>query len=306
MSSIDLRMLRYFIAVAEEGHLTRAAVRIGIQQPPLSQQIRQLEAELGATLFRRLPRGMALTEAGQALLVEARALFAQFESTLDSVRGVARGEMGHLAIGFTESASLHPFVPRVLRAFREAAPEVALHAGEDNTPALVRALHDKRLDGAFIRSPVAQTQGLVIEPILTEEMVAAFPSGHPLSRRGSRSIRLEALAGEPMLLLHRTDGPGFYDLIIAACQSAGFSPQVVQETEKNLPTLTLVAAGLGVAIMPASMQYVGLEGVSYRKITGAPGLRAPLHLAWREDADSAALLRLIGIARGIQTQQRAG
>jgi len=298
MSSIDLRMLRYFIAVAEEGHLTRAAARIGIQQPPLSQQIRQLEAELGVTLFTRLPRGMALTEAGQALLEQAGALLTQFEATLDGVRGVARGEMGHLAVGFTESASLHPFVPRVLRAFREAAPEVSFHAGEDNTPTLVRALHEKRLDAAFIRSPVAQTEGLVIEPMLTEEMVAAFPAAHPLPRRGRRSVRLEELAGEPLLLLHRTkDGPGFYDIIITACQTAGFSPRIVQETEKNLPTLTLVAAGLGVAIMPASMQYVGMEGVSYRRINGAPGLRAPLHLAWREDADSGALQRLIGIAR---------
>jgi DNA-binding transcriptional LysR family regulator len=299
MSSIDLRLLRYFIAVAEEAHLTKAAQRLGIQQPPLSQQIRVLENELGVTLFTRLPRGMALTEAGHMLLDEARGIFARLDSAVAGVRGVARGELGHLAVGFTESASLHPFVPRVLRAFREAAPDVGFAVEENNTPDLVQAIHDKRLDAAFIRSPISNVEGLVIETLLVEEMIVALPAAHRLARARSKGVALAALAQDPFILIHRPNGPGFYDTIISACQAAGFCPNVIQETHKNLSTLSLVAAGLGVSIIPASMHHVEIEGVVYRRICGAPALRAPLHLAWRSVHTSGALARLIALARAL-------
>jgi len=297
MSSIDLRLLRYFVAVAEEGHLTRAAARLGIQQPPLSQQIRVLEQELDVVLFTRLPRGMALTEAGKVLLDEARGIFDRLDSAISGVRGVARGELGRLAVGFTESASLHPFVPRVLRAFRADAPEVRFVVEENNTPDLVQAIHDQRLDAAFIRSPVSNVEGLSIETVLTEDMILALPAAHPLAQRGDQCISLSALVAEDFILIHRPNGPGFYDAIIAACLNTGFSPRVIQETHKNLSTLSLVAAGMGVSIIPASMRHVEMEGVAYRWIAGAPALQAPLHLAWRTSNTSGALRRLIALAR---------
>ena len=133
MSSIDLRLLRYFIVVAEEGHLTKAAQRIGIQQPPLSQQIRALENELGVTLFRRMPRGMELTESGQALLIDARLILEQVNTTIEGVRRISLGESGRLAVGFTESAALHPFIPAVIRAFRQKSPGVIMAVEESNT-----------------------------------------------------------------------------------------------------------------------------------------------------------------------------
>lgn len=291
---IDLRLLRYFIAVAEEGHLTKAAQRIGIQQPPLSQQIRVLEKELGVTLFNRLPRGMELTDSGVALLADARAILAQLESTVAGVRRIAEGKMGRIAVGFTESASLHPFVHAVIRAFRAAAPDVALKVEETNTHELVEALRQKRLDLAFVRSPVGDASGLTMETMLVEEMVAALPVDHPLAAGGrKKSIALAALAEESFIMTRRPSGPGLYDTIIAACHAAGFSPRVMQESSKNLSTLSLVAAGLGVSVIPASLTRVNAEGIAYLKLNDAPELKAPLHLAYREGGISgaAALMR---------------
>lgn len=305
--NIDLRLLRYFIAVAEEGHLTKAAQRIGIQQPPLSQQIRVLEKELGVTLFNRLPRGMELTESGAALLADARAILAQLESTVAGVRRIAQGKMGRIAVGFTESASLHPFVHAVIRAFRAAAPDVALTVEETNTAELVEALRQKRLDLAFVRSPVGDASGLTLEPMLVEEMMAALPVDHPLAGNGRRkSIALASLAGESFIMTRRPSGPGLYDTIIAACHAAGFSPRVMQESSKNLSTLSLVAAGLGVSVIPASLTRVNAEGIAYLKLNDAPELKAPLHLAYREDgvAGAAALMREEALKLSAQHKRR--
>jgi len=288
--AIDLRLLRYFIAVAEEGHLTRAAQRVGIQQPPLSQQIRLLERELGVTLFHRLPRGMELTESGTALLADARALLAQLDATVAGVRRIAQGKMGRIAVGFTESASLHPFVPSVLRAFRAVAPDVALTVEETNTTALVESLRAKQLDVAFVRSPVGDASGVVMETVLEEDMVAVLPAAHRLAADQDRQcIALAELAEESFIMTRRPSGPGLYDTIIAACRAAGFSPQVGQESRKNLSTISLVAAGLGVAVIPASMTHVNAEGIRYLMLTDAPTLRAPLHLAYREGETSGAV-----------------
>lgn len=298
MSSIDLRLLRYFIAVAEEGHLTKAAQRIGIQQPPLSQQIRALENELGVTLFNRLPRGMELTESGHALLIDARIILSQVDSTVAGVRRIARGELGRIAVGFTESASLHPFVPSVIRAFRDVAPDVALTVEESSTTDLVALLSQNRIDVAFIRSPVGDVSDITIEMMMVEQMIVALPSGHPLVRNKRRkSVPLAALAEEIFVLNRRPSGPGLYDTIIAACRAAGFSPRVEQEARKNLSTLSLVAAGLGISIIPASMRHVELESVAYLNIEDAPDLKAPLHLAYRDNDQSGAVKRFIGEAR---------
>src|SRR5215210_9222452 len=147
--AMELRHLRYFIAVAEEGHITRAAERLGIQQPPLSQQIRALEAELQVQLFRRKPRGVELTQAGQVLFAEAKAVLQQVEHAVAAARRTANGEAGRIGLGFTSSASFHPFVPRAIRSYREAHPLVALTLEENGTGELVDALAQERLDAAF-------------------------------------------------------------------------------------------------------------------------------------------------------------
>jgi len=304
MPSIDLRLLRYFIAVAEEGHLTKAALRIGIQQPPLSQQIRALEKELGVTLFNRLPRGMELTASGHALLVDAQAILAQVEASIAGVRRIAQGERGRLALGFTESAALQPFIPAVIRAFRLVAPEVVLSVEESNTTELVEALRQKRLEIAFIRSPVGNAEGLKTETMLVEKMILALPASHVLAGKRRKSVALRALAEERFILNRRPSGPGLYDTIIAACRVAGFSPQIEQEARKNLSTLSLVAAGMGISIIPASMRHVVLDEVIYLDISDAPELRAPLYLAYLDAPLSGAAQRMIEQARKCSRKMR--
>src|ERR1051325_2943031 len=176
---MELRHLRYFVAVAEEGHVTRAAQRLGIQQPPLSQQIRGLETELDVQLFHRQPRGVSLTQAGEALLAAARTILRQVEHAVIATRRAARGESGRIGLGFTSSASFHPFVPRVIRDYRESHPLVAFALEESGTTELVEALVAERLDAAFVRSPIGRAaEGIAVHSVLEEPMVAALPAGH--------------------------------------------------------------------------------------------------------------------------------
>lgn len=293
---MELRHLRYFVAVADEGHITRAAERLGIQQPPLSQQIQALERELDAQLFRRKPRGVELTPAGRALYDEARAILARAEEAVAATRRAAQGEAGRIGIGFTSSASFHPFVPRAIRAFREAHPLVALALEESGTIELVEALRARAIDAAFVRSPVGESADLSVEPLFDEPMVAALPSGHPLSGVANM-LPLAALAGEGFILYRRPVGPGLHDAIIAACDRAGFSPKIGQEAPRMLSTLSLVAAGLGVTVVPASMSRLEAEGVVYRPIDPSAQLTAPLNLAYRRDEISAAVRRFVALVQ---------
>jgi DNA-binding transcriptional LysR family regulator len=300
---MELRHLRYFAAVAEEGHITRAARRLGIQQPPLSQQIRALEGELQVRLLQRKPRGVELTQAGQAFLAEAQAILRQVEHAVTTARRTARGEAGRLGLGFTSSASFHPFVPQAIREYRDAHPLVALSLEESGTGELVDALLAERIDAAFVRSPigeraVGQTAGIAVHSLLDEGMVAALPAGHARARGGAaRPLALAELAAETFILYRRPLGPGLYDAIIAACQRAGFSPDIGQEAPRMLATLSLVAAGLGVTLVPQSMRRLRVHGVVYRPLDRESGLLAPLNLAFRRDESAAAALGFIALVR---------
>jgi DNA-binding transcriptional LysR family regulator len=293
---MELRHLRYFVAVAEEGHVTRAAERLGIQQPPLSQQIRALETELDAQLFHRKPRGVELTPAGRAFFDEAKAILARVGDAVAATKRAARGEAGRIGIGFTSSASFHPFVPRAIRAFRERHPLVALTLEESGTTELVDALRSEAIDAAFVRSPVGESADLTVRPLLEEPMVAALPSGHPLSGTGN-PLPLAALAGEIFILYRRPVGPGLHDAIIAACDRAGFSPQIGQEAPRMLSTLSLVAAGLGVTLVPKSMSRLQVEGVAYRGLDPSAQLTAPLNLAYRRSEISEAVRRFVALVQ---------
>ncbi len=304
---MELRHLRYFIAVAEEGHITRAAGRLGMQQPPLSQQIRGLERELDVQLFRRKPRGMELTDAGRALLSDARAILAHIDHAFTSTRRTARGEQGRIAVGFTSSAPFHPFVPRVIRAFREAFPLVSLTLEESGTTELIGDLREERVDAAFIRTPVADPSGLVVDRLLEETMLVALPSQHVLAqaKRGDAGVALKRLASETFIVYRRHTGPGLYDAIIAACHAAGFSPLVGQEAPRIVATLNLVAAGLGLSIVPASLQRMQMDGVTYRRLTGAAQPKAPLHLASRRGETSSVLRQFLAMVRQTAKTYRA-
>lgn len=278
---MELRHLRYLVAVADEGHVTRAAERLGIQQPPLTRQIRALETELGVVLFERLPRGVRLTEAGRIIVEAARDVLERAGRLPEIARRAARGEQGRLAVGYTSSGAFHPFVAQQIRAFRAARPGVQLVLAEDGTPELVQGLGDERLDAAFVRSTVGDASSLVVEPLLEEEMVAALPAEHGLAARGR--IRLADLAAETFIFYRRPTGPGLYDAIMAACLAAGFSPTVGQEAPRMSSTLGLVASGLGVSIVPAAMARMNMENVAFAQLDGAAGLCAPLLLATRRN-----------------------
>ncbi len=292
---MELRHLRYFVAVAREGHITRAARKLHMQQPPLSQQIKALEAEIGTALLVRHPRGVSLTDAGRSFLADAESVLAQVEHAAARARRTARGETGRIAVGFTTSAPFHPLVARAIRTFRTDRPDVSFVLEETGSGELLTSLREERLDVAFIRSGLAEGQGLAVHALLQEEMAAALPARHRLARRPHLS--LTDLAAETFILYRRPDGRGLYDLIVAACAAAGFSPQVGQEAPRIVSTLNLVAAGLGITIVPASLSRLPLEGVTYRLLKGRPVLRVPLNLARRADERSAATLGFVDLVR---------
>jgi len=291
---MELRHLRYFVAVAEHGHITRAAESIGIQQPPLSQQIKALEDELGVQLLRRRPRGVELTDAGAAFLERARIILGEVDRAFASTRRTARGEEGRVVVGFTSSAPFHPFVPRVIRMFREASPHVSLVLEESGSSELVQGLHNEIIDAAFIRSPVADVVNLQVTPLLDEPMVVALPTGHGLAG-DAMPLALGELANQTFILYKRPGAPGLYDSIITACRGAGFSPRVGQEAPRIVSTLNLVAAGLGVSVVPESLRRLQMDGVVYRELAKDSHLTAPLILACRRGENSAAVQRFIDL-----------
>ena len=300
---MELRHLRYFMAVAEEKHVTRAAERLGMQQPPLSQQIRALERELDVQLFRRLPRGVEPTAAGLAFLSDARAIVAQIDRAVATAKRTARGEQGRIAVGFTSSAPFNPFVPRVIRAYREAFPLVALMLEEGGTTELIEALRHERIDAAFVRTPLADRAGLVVQSLLEEPMVLALPRGHALARKksASKALSLTALAGETFVIYRRPNGPGLHDAIVSACNAAGFSPRIGQEAPRIGSTLNLVAAGLGISLVPESLQLMRMDGVAFRRLAGAVQPKAPLYIAARRNEASAAVRKFLEFARRAAT-----
>lgn len=299
---MELRHLRYIVAVAEEGHITRAAERLGMQQPPLSRQIKAIEREVDVQLFRRKPRGVELTDAGRAFLDGARAMFAGLDQTLESTRRTARGEQGQITVAFTDGAALHPLVTRVIREFRESFPLVGATLAEGFPHDLIERVRNDEIDVAFIRTALANPEGLAIEPLLQEAMVVALPSGHALARRGNGSdtaMSLKALAGETFILYGRAHGAltMHSDALVVACQVAGFSPRVGHVVSNNLSRLNFVAAGLGIAVVAASFQRINIDGVVYRRLRGPLQPRAPLNLASRRGDTSAVVQQFLKLAK---------
>lgn len=289
---MDLRHLRYFITVAEEGHITRAAERLGIQQPPLSQLIKSIERELDVQLFRRKPRGVELTDAGRAFLESARATLSQFDYAFETTRRTARGEQGTLSVGYSSSLAFHPLVPRAVREFREAFPRVSVTLAEAYPGDVVDQVQHDQIDVAFIRRPVPDPKGIVIDPLQEEQMVVALPSGHALASTGNgrgEALSLKALANETFILFGRPHGAWTTqtNAVVAACHAAGFNPRVGQVVPDFSARLNLIAAGLGIAVVPASTQRVNIDGIIYFRLKGAKHLKVPLVLASRRGEPSA-------------------
>lgn len=273
---MELRHLRYFLAVAEEGNFTRAAARLGIGQPPLSQQIRDLENEIGVALFHRVPHGAELTAAGAAFLDEAKAAIAASEKARLNAQRAARGQTGRLALGFTASSAFNPAVSGTIRQFRANWPDVRLSLIEMNTNLLMEKLVRGELDAAFVRPGLEDPANVRMMRLADEPMFIALPSQHPLAAYDS--LPLSALAEEPFVLFPRMVGLSLYNDIVAACRDAGFEMTVTQEAPQMPSVVNLVAANLGVSIVPAAITQIRLDGVTYHPIEGAP-LMARLALA---------------------------
>ncbi|NNU46975.1 LysR family transcriptional regulator [Rhizobium sp. WYCCWR 11279] len=267
---MELRHLRYFLAVAEEGNFTRAAGKLGIGQPPLSQQIRDLEREVGAALFHRVPHGAELTAAGVAFLGEAKASLAAAEKAKLAAQSANRGETGRLSLGFTASSAFNPVVSTTIRRFRARWPEVQLSLTEMNTLALMQKLERGELDASFMRPSLDDPAGIRLRRLPDEPMVIALPASHPLARHSK--LPLATLADEPFILFPRLVGLSLYDDVVLACRKAGFELTVAQEAPQISSVVNLVAADLGVSIVPASISQIKLEGVAYRPIEGPPAV----------------------------------
>jgi DNA-binding transcriptional LysR family regulator len=295
---MELRHLRQFVVVAEEGHITRAAERLGLQQPPLSQRIKAIEDELDVQLFRRKPRGVELTEAGRVFLERARATLANYDGAFEATRSAARGEQGRLSIGIQPTTLFHPFVPSVIRAFRMAYPQVSLTLDECLRTDAIERMRNQQMDIAFVRSPLDEQQDLLAYPLLNEAMVAALPSGHPLARNGRRatSLSLKDLADEQFIIYARQQGPSFFEGTMAACLKAGFTPRLGQEAPRITSALSLVAVGLGVALVPACLQNMTMNGVVYRALKGIQP-KAVLMLGLRRGDGSPVVRNFVKLVR---------
>lgn len=303
---MELRHLRYFAAVAEAGHFTRAAERLGMQQPPLSQQIKALEEELGFNLFSRHPKGAELTAAGVVFLQEAKAILASVEVAAGRASRAAQGLEGVVAIGLTSSCAAHPYIPELIRRYRAAYPGVALEFNEGNAAELTEAVAKEKIHLAFLREPVERLPKVAFHRLLEEEMLLVLPRGHRLLARQKSGltsrpmplIPLRALAGEAFILVRRHGAPGMYSNLLQACERAGFTPRIALEVERMLTNISLVAAGVGISAVPASMQDFHHDSVVYCRIGGAkPALVAPITLLHREHEAGPAARNFLKLVR---------
>ena len=296
---MDIHRLRCFLTVADTGHVTRAAARLGMQQPPLSQQIRALEAELGVRLFERHAKGVWITPPGRELLAGARPLVEQFDRLALRMQHVAAGQAGTLGVAFTSSAAAHAFTPRVLRECRATQPGVELRIGEANAAEIIESIAARRIEVGFLRVPVARPEGVCFETLLTEPAVLALPVGHPIARQHKPSavVPLQALQDEKLILVRRPGAPGLYANLLTRLQQLGVSVHVAAEVERMMSNINLVASGSGVSIVPASMRGAHPHSVVYRDLPNDPAIEAPITLAWHRDNDDALSLRFLELAR---------
>jgi DNA-binding transcriptional LysR family regulator len=275
---MELRHLRYYVAIAEALSFRQAADRLGVAQPALSQQIRQLESELGLLLFDRTRRRVRLTQAGEVFVDRARTLLTAVDDAVRAAREAGRGETGRLSIGVVTSA-LYGVFPDVVRVFRNRYPKIHIDLHELPVVHQAEWLRNGRIDASFLRPPI-DAQGLVVRTITEESWIAAVPASHALARRSS--LPLKALANEPFVIFPRSLAPNLYDHLITICQEAGFSPRISIEAQMQT-VVNLVAAGLGVALVPGSLVNLRRKGLVYRRLTGPARPKVTLAAAWRAD-----------------------
>ena len=292
---MDLRQLRYFTVLAEELHFGRAAKRLSLSQPPLSHAIQQLEAELGAALFERTSRHVSLTPAGAALQDEAKAILQRTHDTRAHIRAIAAGKRGRLRIGIAGSM-LYRSLPEILKSFRAANPDIEIALSEMNSAEQIHALDRDEIDFGFIHSRGAPT-GLELFLFLSEPFVACIPADHP---RRAKRLALPQLRNEEFILFSREVSPDYYSSIVARCAEAGFLPRITYEVRHWLGVVSLVAHGMGVALVPRSLADSGLIGAVFKPI-GKSTIQSESWCVWRSaNSESKLVSRLVETIQSLQ------
>ena len=294
---MELRHLRYFVAVAEELHFGRAADRLRMAQPPLSQQIKALEEELGTRLFERNRRKVDLTPAGAAVLEEARDILRRAGDLGRLARSMAGGEAGRLEIAFTGSVPFNDVMPRILNAFRRTYPAVWVSLREMSTGSQIEAVAEGRLDIGFARPADSNLpSGVAARQILRETLVLAIPADHPLAGRGR--LAMVEVADQALVMHPRHIGTGLYDKIITLCGRAGFQPQVAVEAHQMSTMISLVGAGLGLAVVPQTMRRLPFEGVAFADIDDDEAF-IDLLMVYRAGSPPAVVANFLSVAAGV-------
>jgi DNA-binding transcriptional LysR family regulator len=291
---MELRQLQYFVAVAEERHFGRAAQRLRMSQPPLSIQIKGLEAELGVRLLNRSTRRVTLTDAGSTFLERARKILGAVEEARDAVRGTEQGIRGRLDVGFISSATL-TLLPPSIRLFRERFGGVELVLKELTSAQQVDALYEDEIKVGLVRLPM-RAPGIQFEPVLEERLVVALPSGHVLEKHDR--VSLEAIADLPLIFFTRQLIPGFHAQIVELFQRVGAFPNVAQHAVHLQTIVGLVASGVGIAILPSSAERVSREGVVYRALD-VPDATSWMGLAWVEGDESRLVKNFVRTVREV-------
>ncbi|WP_192457655.1 LysR family transcriptional regulator [Musicola keenii] len=287
---MELRYLRYFVAVASARHFTRAAENLGISQPPLSQQIQKLEREIGTPLFKRMARGVEMTEAGAAFYQDACHILALTDSAIERVHSIARGEAGAINIGFSCAVTFHSMVLSLLQRYRQHFPNVRLNPREEHIQDILDNLRNRTIDIAFIRLPCELNDEFDGEILTNEAFQLVLPTGHPLSTQ--TCIALDQLKQEPLIIFPRELCPGLYDLIVRTCYLSGYQPKINPLAPHLTATINMVATGFGVTFVPQSMSCIQNSSVSYHDTT-TPHLTTQIAVIWRRHDRSITLMHMI-------------
>jgi DNA-binding transcriptional LysR family regulator len=288
---MELRHLRYFVAVGEEEHFGRAALRLRVAQPALSRQIQDLEREIGFQLFDRLSRGVKISSAGRLFLEEARRILQQLNEATERAQRVARGQSGTLRVGFTENASWRGVVPDSLHLFRERYPDAELQLNPLPSLQQLEAVRSGRLDAGFMFNPPKPDRELDQLPVAVNSLALAAPAAHPLGK--VKNLRLRDMTEARFIWFPRRESAAFYDRLMYECFRGGLkSPRIVQEASNEATILTLVAQGMGVGFVVETARWRCPDGVAILRVADLK-LSLPLALVWRKDNLSPLLSRFV-------------
>ncbi|MFW1643500.1 LysR family transcriptional regulator [Acinetobacter guillouiae] len=291
---IDIHKLNAFVAVVEESNISRAAVRLNMQQPPLTRIIKNLEDELDTDLLKRLPRGVEATEAGKALYQEALTILAHAQAIPKRVQNISKGLEGQINIGFTNSVGLHSFLPALLRNFREVFSAVSIHLEEDGSSSLIDSIINEKNDIVFLRKPAPIGLGLTSLHVLDEPLIVALPNNHPLTEHPD-TIQLLDLEPYDFVLYRRLAGQDLFDNILASCYQAGFSPKIVQEAPRLTSSLNLIAAGIGLSIVPEAIRDFWNKQIIYKALKADTPCIAPIYAVYKQDAENIRLKHILNL-----------